>query len=61
MAEEFLKHNAAETCPPSPTRWAGSTWLTNRTVEFKRRVPLAIGLIRSGDTTQYANIVLENT
>jgi D-ribose pyranase len=29
-------------------------------VEFKRRVPGAIGLIRTGDTTQYANVILES-
>ncbi len=29
-------------------------------LDFKRRVPHAIGLIRTGDTTQYANIVLES-
>lgn len=27
---------------------------------FKMRVPFAIGLIRTGDTTQYGNIVLES-
>ena len=27
---------------------------------FKKRVPGAIGLIRTGDTTQYANLVLES-
>jgi D-ribose pyranose/furanose isomerase RbsD len=27
-------------------------------VALKRRVPGAIGLIRTGDTTQYANMVL---
>jgi D-ribose pyranase len=27
-------------------------------VDFKRRVPSAIGLIRTGDTTQYANMIL---
>jgi D-ribose pyranase len=26
--------------------------------EFKKRVPRAIGLIRSGDTVQYANMIL---
>ncbi|HTZ21865.1 MAG TPA: RbsD/FucU domain-containing protein, partial [Opitutaceae bacterium] len=25
---------------------------------FKKRVPSAIGLIRTGDTTQYANLIL---
>jgi D-ribose pyranase len=29
-------------------------------VEFKKRVPRAIGLIRTGDTTPYANIILES-
>ena len=28
--------------------------------EFKRRVPSAIGLIRTGDTTPYANLILES-
>jgi D-ribose pyranase len=28
--------------------------------ELKRRVPHAIGLIRTGDTTQYANVILES-
>jgi len=28
--------------------------------KFKKRVPHAIGLIRTGDTTQYANIILES-
>lgn len=29
-------------------------------VEFKKRVPRAIGLIRTGDTTQYGNIIVES-
>ena len=29
-------------------------------VEFKKRVPQAIGLIRTGDTIQYANLILES-
>jgi D-ribose pyranase len=29
-------------------------------VEFKRRVPSAVGLIRTADTTQYGNIILES-
>jgi len=28
--------------------------------EFKRRVPHAIGLIRTGDITQYGNVILES-
>ena len=29
-------------------------------IEFKKRVPSAIGLIRTGDTIQYSNIILES-
>ncbi len=29
-------------------------------IEFKRRVPSAIGLIRTADTTSYSNIILES-
>jgi D-ribose pyranase len=29
-------------------------------VEFKKRVPQAVGLIRTGDTTQYGNIIVES-
>ena len=29
-------------------------------VEFKKRVPHAIGLIRTGDATHYANLILES-
>lgn len=29
-------------------------------VDFKKRVPHAIGLIRTGDTTQYGNLILES-
>jgi D-ribose pyranase len=29
-------------------------------VELKKRVPRAIGLIRTGDTTQYGNLILES-
>ena len=29
-------------------------------IDFKKRVPQAIGLIRTGDTIQYANMILES-
>ena len=29
-------------------------------MDFKKRVPCAIGLIRTGDTTQYGNVILES-
>jgi D-ribose pyranase len=29
--------------------------------DFKKRVPQVIGLIRTGDTIQYANMILESS
>ena len=30
-------------------------------VDFKKRMPAVIGLIRTGDTIQYANVIVEST
>jgi D-ribose pyranase len=60
MAEEFRDAN------PEPTQAAFSQALHGIPVtyeahiQFKLRVPQAIGLIRTGDTTQYANLILES-
>lgn len=61
MADEFLPANDA------PTRDAFAEALKGVDVTFesheglfKPRVPSAIGLIRTGDTTQYANIILQS-
>ena len=60
MAAEFKKHN------PSPTRTAFADALAGVPttfephVKFKLRVPHAIGLIRTGDTIQYANMIIES-
>ena len=57
MAQEFLAHN-----PPgvqeSFARTLGVPIVHELHEEFKIRVPDAIGLIRTGDTTQYANVIL---
>lgn len=60
MAEEFVKHNTAET--QDRFRHALEDVHTDFEphVSFKKRVPNAIGLIRTGDTTQYANMILES-
>ena len=58
MAQEFLSHNT------SPTQKAfrkacGKIPITFEPhLEFKERVPGAIGLIRTGDTTAYGNMIL---
>ncbi len=60
MAEEFLKHNTAETQAQFTALLDGIHIDFEPHVSFKRRVPNAIGLIRTGDTTQYANMILES-
>ena len=58
MAKEFQKYNFkkmqekfAKALRRIPTKFEPH-------VEFKKRVPHAIGLIRTGDTVQYANTIL---
>ncbi len=60
MAQEFRQANDAD----KQTAYADMLSPTEIRFEphndFKRRVPNAIGLIRTGDTTQYGNIVIES-
>jgi D-ribose pyranase len=60
MAREFLKQNSAKTRSAFAEALGGIELTHEPHVEFKKRVPHAIGLIRTGDTTQYANIILES-
>ena len=60
MAQEFLKENSAKTQSAFARALQGIQLIHEPHVEFKKRVPQAIGLIRTGDTTQYANIILES-
>ncbi|MGC3988536.1 MAG: RbsD/FucU domain-containing protein [Chthoniobacteraceae bacterium] len=59
MAEEFLAQNGEEIKTAFAGALAGIP-VTHEPHEavFKKRVPGAIGLIRTGDTTQYANVIL---
>ncbi len=58
MAREFIKAN------PPATRAAFAAGLKGVRVthephaQFKRRVPRALGVIRTGETVQYANMIL---
>jgi D-ribose pyranase len=58
MAEEFLKANASGTRRAFASALDGVKLTHEPHVEFKKRVPAAIGLIRTGDTVQYANMIL---
>ena len=58
QAEEFLKNNTASTRQKFAAALKGVPMAYEPHVEFKKRMPNAIGLIRTGDTTQYANTIL---
>jgi D-ribose pyranase len=60
MAEEFLGENQPKTKDAFTAALDGTPILYEPHVVFKRRVPQAIGLIRTGDTTLYGNIILES-
>jgi len=60
MAEEFVRENTAEVRGRFASALAGVNITHEPHVEFKRRVPQAIGLIRTGDTIQYGNVIVES-
>lgn len=60
MAEEFRRENSQATVSSFQHALEGVSLEFEPHVEFKRRVPAAIGLIRTGDTIQYANMILES-
>jgi D-ribose pyranase len=60
MAEEFLQVNSAEVKASFAGALGGVPVIYEPHILFKKRVPNAIGLIRTGDTTPYANLILES-
>ncbi len=58
MAREFQKNNPVATRAAFAKGLAGVPTKFEPHAAFKKRVPDAIGLIRTGDTTQYANVIL---
>ncbi len=60
MAEEFLKVNEEFTQKKFLKSLEGIEVGFEPHLEFKKRVPKAIGLIRTADTVQYANIIIES-
>jgi D-ribose pyranase len=60
MAQEFVKHNdpAVRAAFDEALRDIPTDYEPH--VQFKTRVPSAVGLIRTGDTIQYANMILES-
>ena len=60
MAQEFLKTNTKPVQKRFIAALRGATLKFEPHVDFKKRVPHAIGLIRTGDTAPYANMILES-
>jgi D-ribose pyranase len=60
MAEEFRAANSEEIRNEFELALHGIPLAFEPHIEFKKRVPHAIGLIRTGDTIQYANMILES-
>src|SRR6266850_4213518 len=60
MAEEFLEHNEDVTRARFAAALAGVPIAYEAHIAFKQRVPHAIGLIRTGDTIQYANVIVQS-
>jgi len=60
MAEEFQVNNPAAVVDRFARATAGVPTEFEPHIDFKKRVPFAIGLIRTGDTIPYANLILES-
>ena len=58
MAAEFQAHNDKATQAAFVRSFRGIPATFEPHIDFKKRVPGAIGLIRTGDTTAYGNVIL---
>lgn len=58
QAQEFLKNNPTATRQKFAAELKGIPTMFEPHKQFKKRVPHAIGLIRTGDTVPYANTIL---
>lgn len=58
MAQEFGSHNTPDTRMVFEKACRGVPIHFEPHLEFKKRVPHAIGLVRTGDTTAYGNLIL---
>lgn len=59
-AQEFLGENSPTVISDLENVLLGVPITFEPHGELKKRVPAAIGLIRTGDTTQYSNLILES-
>lgn len=61
MAQEFLDQNPPDVRARFARSTAGIPVDYEPHMDFKKRVPQAVGLIRTADTIQYANMILLST
>ncbi|HVU16679.1 MAG TPA: RbsD/FucU family protein [Candidatus Didemnitutus sp.] len=59
-AREFRRENPAAAVQRLRATLGDVPLVFEAHLAFKRRVPAAVGLIRTGDTTPYANLILES-
>jgi D-ribose pyranase len=59
-AEEFKQQNDKTRQRALSARLTGIPLVFEPHLEFKKRVPLAVGLIRTGDTVPYSNLIIES-
>ena len=60
QAEEFVAHNDPATIARFTRSFGDIPLLREAHLDFKKRVPQTIGLIRTGDATPYGNLILES-
>ena len=58
MANEFTRANTTEVCQAFANAISNIPLCYKAHADLKKHVPSAIGLIRTGDTTQYANMII---
>jgi D-ribose pyranase len=61
MAAEFREANSVETLLSYEELLEGVSMTWEPHLSFKTRVPGVVGIIRTGDTTRFGNILLEST
>jgi D-ribose pyranase len=60
QADEFVASNSPETVARFAKSFGNIPLTREPHADFKKRVPRAIGLIRTGDATPYGNIIVES-
>ena len=61
MAKEFLAANTEKTKQEFSAAFGQIPVNYEPDIDFQKRIPNTIGLIRTGDTIQYANVILVST